>query len=139
MRLLVDVDVSGPVDQLHQMTERTRSSQLMRILADDLEEYETRMFRTRGDGEWARNDADTVEQKGGGPVLVDQGKLMRNLTRARIEGDSAIVSQGTAFYGSFLRDGDRGMPRRNPAPKPERSDLETMGSHLVRFILTGRR
>lgn len=139
MRLIVDVDVERPRRQLGEMADRTRSSTMMRILADDLEDYETRMFRTAGDGTWPRDDADTLEQKGGGRTLVDEGKLMRELTRARIQGESVVVSQGSAFYGAFLRDGDRGMPRRNPAPMPDRSDLEEWGSHLLRFILTGRR
>lgn len=139
MRLLVDVDVSGPTHQLRQMTERVRSSTMMRILADDLEDYEVRMFRTAGEGSWPRDDADTLEQKGGGRTLVDEGKLMRELTRARIAGDTVVVDQGSAFYARFLRDGDRGMPRRNPAPKPDRSDVEEWGSHLLRFITTGQR
>jgi phage gpG-like protein len=139
VRLVVDVDVSGPLAQLGGMRQRAENTRaLMGILATGLEDYERTMFATSGEGTWAPDDVDTLEQKGGGRTLVDEGRLMRQLTTARIVGESAIVDQGTAFYGSFLRDGDRGMPRRNPAPAPQRRHVDRWADQVLGYITTGR-
>jgi hypothetical protein len=138
MRLVVDVDVSGPVDQLREMSRRAGDRQLMTMLARDLEDYERRMFATSGDGSWPPDDADTLEQKSGARTLVDEGRLLRQLTSARVEGDSVVVDQGPLFYARFLRDGDRGMPRRDPAPRPSSRHVDEWARHVLDYIVTGR-
>lgn len=137
--LIVDVDVSAPAALLDGMIGRLENQRtLMGVLAHGLEEYEEDVFASRGRGQWAPDDPDTIEAKGSGRVLVDSGDLLRNLTTARIQGDTVSVVQGDAFYGSFLRDGDRGMPRRDPAPAPERRDVERWAEQLLGYIVDGR-
>lgn len=138
MRLVVDADVSGPRDQLLAMSRRAGDRQLMTILARDLEDYERRMFATSGGGTWPPDDTDTLEQKAGGRTLVDEGRLLRQMTSARIYGDSVQVDQGSLFYARFLRDGDRGMPRRNPAPRPSSKHAQEWANHVLGYIATGR-
>lgn len=140
MILEVEVDARGPAAELAGMAERVRSRSLMTILARDLEDYERDVFATRGFGAWPANDADTLEQKSGARVLVDTGGLLRQLTRADIAfaGDSVQVDQGTAFHARFLRDGDRGMPRRDPAPRPTSRHVQRWADHLIGYIVTGR-
>ncbi|NHA02033.1 hypothetical protein G5V59_26960 [Nocardioides sp. W3-2-3] len=50
-----------------------------------------------------------------------------------------MVNQGTAYYGRFHRDGDRGMEKRNPAPKPDQPVLAKWSRDLLGFVVTGRR
>lgn len=140
MRLVVDADLGGAIGLFGDMRQRAENPRpLLELLGRELEDYERRIFATRGDGTWAPNDTDTLEQKTGGRVLVDQGRLLRQLTTARIAGETVRVDQGTAFYGRFLRDGDRGMPRRDPAPMPSRRDLQGWADQLMGYIRTGRR
>lgn len=141
MKLVVDADLDAPLELFGGMRDRANDPRaLLQILGHELEDYERRMFATSGAGSWAPDDSDTLAQKGGsGRVLVDEGNLLRQLTDARVEGESAVVDQGSAFYGAMLRDGDRGMPRRNPAPMPSRRDLETWADQVLGYIRTGRR
>lgn len=137
--LTFDVDVTGPVELLDAMVGRLDNIRgLMTLLAHELEDYEKDVFNTRGFGTWDANDPDTVDLKGGGQVLVDDGNLLRNLTAATISGDSVTVDQGDAFYGRFLRDGDRGMPKRDPAPRPTDAHLQKWAEQLLGYIVTGR-
>lgn len=140
MQLLIEVDASGPRQLLGEMLGRVQSPRpMMALLARELEDYERDVFSTRGRGSWAPNDPDTVDLKGSGRVLVDGGNLLRQLTRARFVGDdSVVVDQGDAFYAGFLRDGKRGMPQRNAAPRPERRHVDEWADKLVRYIATGR-
>jgi hypothetical protein len=71
--------------------------------------------------------------------LVDTGSLLKHLTTSKVEADSAVVNQGDAFYGAFLRDGDRGMPRRDPAPVPDGSRVERWAEQVLGFLVEGRR
>lgn len=137
--ITIDADVSGPRRHFGDMARRVQQPRtLMGILARDLEDYEREAFATRGFGSWQPDDADTIEQKGGARVLVDDGNLLRQLTTARILGETVVVDRGSAFYGDFLRDGDRGMPRRNPAPKPTRRHVERWADQLLGYIVSGR-
>lgn len=139
MKLGVEVDASVPRHHLEQMVGRVNNQRgLMGILARDLEDYERQAFATRGFGTWPADDADTVDQKGSSRVLVDTGGLLRQLTSARILGDTVIVDQGSHFHARFLRDGDRGMPRRNPAPKPTRTHVQKWAEHVLGYIVRGR-
>lgn len=109
------------------------------MLGRELEHYEREVFATRGHGSWAPLDADTLEQKGGGRMLVETGLLFRELTHAKLVGTDAVeVTQGAAFYARFQRDGDRGMPRRNPAPKPDRRHVQQWADAFVGWLVTGR-
>jgi hypothetical protein len=140
VKLEVAVDASAPRGHLEQMLRRTNDQRgLMGILARDLEDYERDVFATRGFGAWDGLDADTVEQKGSSRVLVDTGGLLRQLTSARIMGETVIVDQGTHFHARFLREGDRGMPRRDPAPRPTRRHVERWADHVLGYIVRGRR
>jgi len=136
--LTIDANITAPRRQFGDMRARAEGRGLMTILARGLEEYERTMFATAGEGKWAPDDEETLAQKGGGRVLVDQGRLMRQLTHARIlSNDVAEVSRGTAFYGDFLRDGERGMPKRDPAPMPDQRRLERWAEAVALYITTG--
>ena len=139
MQLIVDVDVAGPRGLLRDMAGRLNSPRpLMGILARELEDYEREQFATSGGGTWAPDDPDTTALKGGGRVLVDTGKLRRQLTSARVVEDTAVVDQGDAYYARYLRDGDRGMPRRNPAPKPDVKQVQHWADQVLHYVVTGR-
>lgn len=140
MRLEVAVDARGTRDELADMAERVRSRSIMGVLARGLEEYEREVFATRGFGAWAADDEDTLERKSGSRVLVDTGGLLRQLTHADVAfgGDSVQVDQGTAFHARFLRDGDRGMPRRDPAPRPTSRHVRSWADQVIGYIVTGK-
>lgn len=138
--LSIDVDIDGPVELLDAMVGRLDNSRgLMTLLAHELEDYEKDVFRTRAGGRWAADDPDTVDLKGSGQVLVDSGALLRQLTSATISGDSVVVDQGSVFYARFLRDGNRGMPKRDPAPAPTDAHVRRWAEQLVGYVVTGRR
>lgn len=137
--LVVDVVLEGPTSRLQGMADRlTHTGPLMKMLAHGLEEYEREVFATSGRGTWAPDDPDTVELKGTGRTLVDSGNLLRELTSAKISGDTVRVVNGDAFYARFLRDGDRGMPRRNPAPAPPRSTVSKWADQVLGYVIDGR-
>lgn len=139
MDLMIDTDVTAPREQLQKIRDRLEDpSALLTQAGLLLEEYETEVFRTRGHGQWESLDPATVDLKGSGRVLVDTGNLFDFLTNARIEGESAVVNQGAAHYGRFLRDGDRGMPRRDPAPEPPHATQQAWAEQLLGFIVDGR-
>lgn len=139
MDLMIDTDVTAPREQLQKIRDRLEDPRALLAQAGLLlEEYETEVFRTRGHGQWESLDPATVDLKGSGRVLVDTGNLFDFLTNARIEGESAVVNQGAAHYGRFLRDGDRGMPRRDPAPEPPHATQQAWAEHLLGFIVDGR-
>ncbi|HXH77313.1 hypothetical protein [Nocardioides sp.] len=137
--LTIEIDDRGPREHLDSMIDRLLNPRpMMTMLGHSLEEYEREVFRTRGFRSWAPDDADTVEQKGDSRVLVDTGQLLRQLTSARVVGDTVVVDQGDAFYAGFLRDGKGGMPRRDPAPKPSRRHVERWADQVLGYIVTGR-
>lgn len=140
MMLDVEIDATGPRRLLDDMIGRLDNPRpALVMLGRSLEEYERDVFGSAGRGTWQPLDADTLEQKAGGSILQDTGLLFRELTSARIVGSDAVqVDAGRAFYGRFLRDGDRGMPRRNPAPKPTTAHVERWADQLVGWIVTGR-
>lgn len=112
---------------------------VMSVLGGLLEDYEKNVFATSGLGRWAGDDPVTAQLKGSSRVLVDSGLLQRELTKARIEGDTVEVATRDAFYGRFLRDGDRGMPKRDPAPKPDSATVAGWADELVGFLITGEK
>lgn len=136
----VDVDVApahGLLDTLVQRLENDRG--IFDLLGGLLEDYERDVFATRGSGTWAPDSSDTIELKGSGRVLVDTGNLLNELTHARRVGEAVQVDAGDAYYARFLRDGDRGMPKRNPAPAPDGAQVSRWGDQLVGFLIDGRR
>jgi len=136
--LLIDTDVTAAREHLQGIRDRLEDPRALLTQAGLLlEEYETEVFRTRGRGQWESLDPATVELKGSGRLLVDTGNLFDFLTTARIEGESAVVNQGAAHYGRFLRDGDRGMPRRDPAPEPPDSTQQAWADQLLGFVVDG--
>lgn len=137
--LVVDVVLDGPKARLQGMADRlTHSGPLMKMLAHGLEEYERDVFATQGRGQWAPDDPDTVDLKGGGRVLVDSGNLLNELTHAEISGDTTSVLEGDAYYARFLRDGDRGMPRRDPAPAPPHGTVSKWADQVLGYVIDGR-
>lgn len=139
MDLLIAADVTGTAEQLAGIRRRLDDGRgLLQQCGLLLEEYERDVFATRGRGQWASLDSDTVELKGSTRVLVDTGNLLKNLTSAKVEGESVVVNQGDAYYGRFLRDGERGMPRRDPAPEPSGSVRETWSEQLLGYLVDGR-
>jgi hypothetical protein len=140
MMLDVEIDATGPAALLDDMLGRLDNPRAgLAMLGRSLEEYERDVFGTRGRGTWEPLDADTLEQKAGGSIMRETGLLFRELTRARIVGTDAVqVDAGRAFYARFHRDGDRGMPRRNPAPAPTTAHVERWADQFVGWVVTGR-
>lgn len=139
MRLLLEVDSTATRDHLAQMRGRLENGRsLMGRCGLLLEDYEREVFATRGRGRWAPDDPLTIERKAGGRVLVDTGGLLDELTTAHVDSDdSVVVNQGDAYYARFLRDGDRGMPRRDPAPEPPASTRREWADRLLGYIVDG--
>lgn len=140
MDLLIQADTRTATTHLQDIRRRIDDSRgLLTRCGLLLEEYERDIFRTRGRGQWSPLDADTIELKGSGRVLVDTGDLLRNLTTAEIDGpDSVVVNEGTAFYARFLRDGERGMPQRDPAPEPPDATQGRWSDQLLGYLVEGR-
>ena len=138
MFLVIDVDVTAPRDVLREIHDRLdRPDALLRHMGLMLEDYEREVFATRDHGGWQTLDPATVDLKGTSRVLVDSGALLAELTSATIEGETVVVNQGDAFYGRFLRDGERGMPRRDPAPEPHPSTQEEWAEDILAFLTAG--
>lgn len=113
MRLFVTSDAS---DVRERLLEAATAAEDLRPIADQLlgvlRSASARQFAS-GSG-WARSE------KASGLTLVDTGRLRDSLTRAggdsrtlEREGEVTIVS--TVPYASYLADGARGMPRRDPS------------------------
>lgn len=139
MELVIDVDVTAPREALDQIRGRLDQPRtLLQRMGLLLEEYEREVFATRGHGQWQTLDPATVDLKSSGQVLVDAGDLLGFLTTATVENDDTVaVNQGDAFYGRFLRDGDRGMPRRDPAPEPPHDTQEQWADEVLAFLTDG--
>lgn len=139
--LTVEIEAPGARQLLQDMQERLNNpTGLRRIMGDLLVDYEREVFATRGFGRWAADDPVTARLKGNGRVLVDTGALFDNLTTVNdVDEDTVSVNQGDAFWGRFLRDGDRGMPRRDPAPKPSEATVSGWGQRILDYLIEGRR
>lgn len=138
MELVIDIDVTAPRAALQQVRDRLdRPEPLLQRMGLLLEDYEREVFATRGHGQWETLDPATVELKGSSRVLVATGALFDELTTATVDGESAVVNQGDAFYGRFLRDGERGMPRRDPAPEPPLDTQEQWADDVLAFLTDG--
>lgn len=138
MDLVIDVDIEAPRAALQQIHDRLdRPEALLGRMGLLLEDYEREVFATRAHGQWQTLDPATVDQKGSSRVLVATGALFDELTSAEVEGDAVVVNQGSAYYGRFLRDGERGMPRRDPAPEPPHDTQEQWADDILAFLTEG--
>lgn len=126
------------LDQFDQMTARTEGRAALSLLGELLEDYEREVFATRGFGKWESLDPDTIAQKGSRRAMVDTGNLLDELTAAKIRGDAVEVTAGDAKYATYLRDGSRGMPKRDPAPEPTSQRVQQWAEQLTHFIATGK-
>lgn len=135
----LDVDVDEAVDTLNAMANRVEGRASMTLLADLVEEEQASLFASSGRGQWAANDPATVLQKGGSRVLVDSGLLLRELTAVRVAGDDVVVDAGAASeYARHLRNGARGMPKRDPSPDPSPATVTKWADALLGHIVEGR-
>jgi hypothetical protein len=141
VQLVIDADVAAGRDELQAIADRLEDPRtILALLGSLLTEYEVGVFATQGRGRWAMDDPATVALKHSGRVLVDTGHLLNQLTNVKYDGDDTVkVNQGDAFYGRFLRDGDRGMPKRDPAPMPQDSDVERWAQKLLDYLVSGTR
>lgn len=140
MHLEVEWHARGPRRRLGRIEERLDDPQgMLRHLLPELHDYEAEVFATEGHGEWAPNAAGTLETKGSGRVLVNTGALMADLTGGRGDVSGETLSVGTSkAYAGYLRDGARGMPRRNPTPTPDNGTVREWGTHLLTYVVDGR-
>lgn len=139
VKLVVEVDIEAAADAQQAIIDRLDdSSGALRVIGRVLEDYEHDLFATAGRGAWQADDPVTARLKGSSRVLVDSGRLMRNLTTAKRVGSDAVhVGAGDAFYARFLRDGNRGIPKRNPAPAPDQSTVGDWARKLVQYLVDG--
>lgn len=111
-----------------------------RIMSEALVEYVEDVFDSGGHGKWARLDPATVKAKRSNRVLVDTGTLLDALTDPKVRGDSVAVSAGPdAYYATFLKEGARGTPKRDPAPEPTHGFIQDLSEQLVSYIADGVR
>jgi phage gpG-like protein len=121
VRFLLDAELDAGVDMLDAVRERFEDARpgLERV-ADDMRKYEKSVFSTRGGSRtrWKPTEEDKRR------ILVDTGGLLKSLT---VEGAPNAVEKITAdsvFIGTthpaaiHHQRGRKGMPRRNPVPKP---------------------
>ena len=133
-----EVTSTEALTDLDQMVERLdRPRTALEVLGDLFEDYERDVFATRGRGQWAGLDPATAKLKNSGRVLVDTGNLLRELTRAHIDSESVYVDAGDAHYAKYLRDGARGMPKRDPAPEPPAATVAAWADELLAFLVDG--
>lgn len=142
-RLDVDVDVTaaaGMLDGIEQKLANPRP--LLEHLADEVRGYESDVFTTRGFGRWPALDPETARRKRGGRLLVDTGDMLRSLTRypakdavQDITGDTLTVASKDVAALMHQR-GAHGMPKRNPAPAPSRTQVRGWAESMLSALLT---
>lgn len=137
MDLLIHAEVAGTRDYLDGVRRRLESPALLSQLGGLMADYQAEVFHTRNRGKWAPDDPVTVSLKGSSRVLVDSGELFDSLTTARIEGETVTLHEGDAFYARFHRAGERGMPRRDPAPEPSASQQTDWVDSLLTYVVEG--
>lgn len=115
---------------------------LLKLMADEIRDYEGKVFASRGFGAWPALDPVTSAEKHGGALLVDTGGLLRSLTRypapnavERIAGDSVTVA--TDDVAAIMHQHGRHVPKRNPAPAPSRAVVAGWAQTLLDALLDG--
>lgn len=117
---------------------------LLLLMADEIRDYEKTVFASAGLGTWGALDPSTVAEKHGGRILVDTGGLLKSLTSRggggvqRIAGDSVTVAT-TEISAVMAQRGARGMPKRNPAPKPSSGIVQGWARTLLGALIDGTR
>lgn len=115
---------------------RSGVGQVMRdALIDHIEET----YETGNRGEWASLDPATTKAKGSRRILIDTGNLLKNLRDPKVSGTAVVASSGSAFYAKFLKEGARGMPKRDPAPEPDHGFVADLTEALTAYLAEGRR
>lgn len=140
MPVYVDFDVTAAEEMLDDLTDRLdRPEGALRFLGDELLDYGSEVFATRGFGTWAADDPYTVKSKGSGRVLVDNGDLLDSLTgrsAVEISGDTvSVVSDDVA--GIMAKRGARGAPKRDPFPVPSPTKVAGWAEDLLGFLVEG--
>lgn len=110
---------------------------LRSILGDLLTDYEKQVFTTRDTGRWAPLGPATVKAKNSGRVLVDTGGLLSAMTHPERTTDGVRVNAGWPFGN--LKSGARGMPKRDPAPRPSSMIIGTWSERVLDYLVKGTR
>jgi phage gpG-like protein len=143
VRVDVEIDAAaGMLDGIRQRLDDPRP--LLDLMADEIREYEADVFATRGFGRWEALDPEYAKRKGAGRMLVDDGGLLRSLTRhpapdavERISGDSVTVA--STDVAAIMHKHGRHVPRRDPAPAPPRRYVDKWAQTLLRALVDGER
>lgn len=112
---------------------------LLEFLGTRLLEHEKLAFATAGFGTWAPLDPATIRAKGSARPLVDDGDLLRSLTRKSaldFAGDAVTIATNERS-ARHLQGGDRGMPKRNPTPEPTPADTRRWAEEALGFLVAG--
>lgn len=142
-RLVVEFEASESVlDRLARQLDNPRP--LLAVLAEEIRDYEAKVFASRGFGRWPSLDPETARRKRGGRVLVDSGDMLRSLTHypakdAVQDFASDSVTVGTRHVAAIMhKRGARGMPKRNPAPAPSSAQVRGWADAMLAALLDGR-
>jgi hypothetical protein len=137
VQLVIEVEESAAERMLEgSPTGSSTRARILQLLGEAMVEYETDVFATRGHGTWAPLDPATIAAKGSSRILVDTGGLLAASPAAPRSTGSPSRSTGTEYAG-YLKYGARGMPRRDPAPEPDHSDVERWADEVLGFLSTG--
>jgi phage gpG-like protein len=142
--LNVDVDVSAAAGMLDALEEKLNNPRpLLAVLADEIRDYEGRVFATRGFGRWQRLDPETARRKRAGRVLVDTGDMLRSLTRypakdAVQDFGADSVTVATTDVAAIMHQHGRHVPKRDPAPAPSRGEVEKWADAMLSALFDGR-
>lgn len=136
MRLSIEADVTAADQMLDQIAGRVEGRGVIELLGHQVTTYESELFATSGNGQWAPDQPISIELKGSGRTLVDTGELLSQLTgHATVEGDSVRVT-GTS-YARYLKYGARGAPPRDPAPEPPGHTVEEWAAQVLEYVVHG--
>jgi hypothetical protein len=141
-QLFIEVDTTDADETLAELSERTTGilttrSGVGKIMSEALVEYVDDVYKTGHSGKWAKLDPATVKAKRSRRVLVDTGELLKNLSKPQARGDAVIATAGSSFYASFLKDGARGTPKRDPAPEPPHDFVQDVAAEVAAFVVDG--
>ncbi|SDC46103.1 hypothetical protein [Nocardioides lianchengensis] len=137
--LAIDVDVSAGTELLQQIIDRLDNPRdALTVLGDLLGDYEREVFATDGFGTWATLDPATVRAKDCNRILVDTGEALRHLTGSPDISGESVTASGPSYL-DYLRQGARGMPKRDATPTPTPAHLDDWAEGLLGSLVHGRR